>query len=153
VLRASERYRIERDPVATFLKEEVESDPKASPIGAAALYDAFVAWCREQAIEPKSMTLFGSLVGQMFERRETKQGNQYLGARLRRRPGGGVEGYSQQSSKEESIEKVLGNTLNPPPEFVNVDHEPVEDDWVPEPTLKDLREQNTAHIAAYVEER
>jgi putative DNA primase/helicase len=81
---ATQAYRQESDPLGEFYPEvcEVKRERK---VGAAELYDAYLAWAKKRRIPEKEQmttTTFGKLIVQRFERKSTSKGRVYLGVGL-----------------------------------------------------------------------
>ena len=81
VLKATADYREESDRVGQFLTAATIADPEAS-IRAKALYVAYCAWCRDNALEPMSGTAFGKQVARKGFEREKVGVMFYKGLRL-----------------------------------------------------------------------
>ena len=63
VVAATREYREDSDPLGLFLKAWTEAN-EAGRVQGKRLFDAYALWCRGNAIEPMTNTLFGRMLGE-----------------------------------------------------------------------------------------
>ncbi len=78
----SSDYIEENDPIARFVQERCVVDYGVYTSGAL-LYDAYVSWCRDLALEPKSQTGFGIAASKRFKKEKGHSGAVYKGIGLK----------------------------------------------------------------------
>jgi putative DNA primase/helicase len=82
VIRATDEYREQCDPLGRFLRERCRITPHGT-VSANFLYQAYRAWCDECGEHPLSSTAFGLRLGERgFDRQRTKHGIRYRGLEL-----------------------------------------------------------------------
>jgi len=81
VLKDTERYRADSNPVSMFLQVATRPDPKAH-VSATRLYRAYENWCRANAVAPRSQKWFGGCMTDAGIRRETMGIAYYSGIQL-----------------------------------------------------------------------
>ena len=84
VLEASRRYADASDLVGRFLDDCCEVVPGAS-VTAEKAFEAFQEWSAQHGIvgdEGLTETMFGTRMGERFERKHTRKGNTYLGVQI-----------------------------------------------------------------------
>lgn len=83
---ATDKHRAERDKIGQFITDcvRIRKDGKVS---ANAMFDAYVAWCRANAITAANQTVFGTILGQKNLEKDRKgPGTFYIGVELENVP-------------------------------------------------------------------
>jgi putative DNA primase/helicase len=81
VLKATERYRADSNPVGMFLQVATKLDPMAQ-VSATRLYQVYQKWCQANAVEPRSQKWFGDRMTDMGIRRDQVGVMYYFGIQL-----------------------------------------------------------------------
>ncbi len=128
---ATYSYRTESDITGQFINDRCILDLKPeSTISRAALYEQYVAWCKEMGEDPSSQKTFSNRLQEKGVTSKKSRGTRYwIGIREKtieeinknehdRREGahrGHIDTYFQESPYEENKLKVLGEPANVPP--------------------------------------
>ncbi len=81
---ATERYRLESDPLAAFIEERCVVGEGASMVASAA-FKSYLTWSGEQGMRERELltsTKFGARMAERFEKKHANAGNRYLGIGL-----------------------------------------------------------------------
>jgi len=139
-IQASQQLRSERDAVKRFLRDQTIAKAD-STLSASEMYTAFTVWSESQGVELLPLKQFGIAVQMAYERFHTRKGNRYAGVAWRSVKGEGrIPNSSSISSSRGSKRKDPSHPSRFAEEhaFINVDHEPpLDDGFIPEPTLKE----------------
>lgn len=79
---ATKDYRDEMDPISVFIEKCIRVKEDAEPVRAKHAYDCYVDWSIVNNRKPKTMTAFGRVMGQRFQKKDDAAGIVYLGIEL-----------------------------------------------------------------------
>lgn len=79
---ATKDYRDEMDPISVFIEKCVRAKDDAEPVRAKHAYECYAVWSDENNRKPKTMTAFGRVMGQRFQKKDDAAGIIYLGIEL-----------------------------------------------------------------------
>lgn len=83
VLERTETYRSDSDPLALFVADECVTGNPLMKVKAKALYEAWAVWAMKQGQPAITGTDFGRRMSDLFEKKSTNKGAQYMGIALR----------------------------------------------------------------------